>query len=332
MPLFDSLPVDLDEVKRAAHDHWGLEVSACLKASQNHTYSACRPDGGRRYALRVTPDPSRTRQLSIVLECRFLLFLSARGLRCCAPAPSAVTQSPVVRTDSGRFVVCAFPWAEGEPVVFGEYGWITRREHAAALGRWMARLHDLSRQFAAECGPEIAGLRGWRELHDGVLADVPVDAADVELSRDPRHFGIIHGDINVSNYHWVPGQGGAPGEPCVFDWDQVQQSWFLYDVAQPIWGVVMLAGAGSPLEAGKPVPEADPDTYQRWIVEGYESYVGSDGQHATVDLGALARMVRIRRELYGRFCRRALREGLDPQSMMGKFCTFVVEWLDRASK
>ena len=112
-------------------------------------------------------------------------------------------------------------------------------------------------------------------------------------------------------------------EICVFDWDQIQLGWFLYDLAQPLWGVIMLAVGGNPLDSGKTrVPEADPKRYEEWLVEAYEKEMGEK-----VDRTALGRMVDLRKELYSRFCHQALAE-LPPDSPMAQFCSFVVSFFD----
>ncbi len=60
-----------------------------------------------------------------------------------------------------------------------------------ALGAWQARLHALTRAFAAE-RPAVAALAPhWTELHHGLLKTVPVDPADVALAESPASFGII---------------------------------------------------------------------------------------------------------------------------------------------
>jgi Ser/Thr protein kinase RdoA (MazF antagonist) len=86
-----------------------------------------------------------------------------------------------------------------------------------SLGKWFARFHALSKQFVAEHPDLYARTRNWTELHDGVLAGAPIDELDVEGAKDKEKFGLIHGDVNVSNYFWVP----ATSLPHVFDWDQV---------------------------------------------------------------------------------------------------------------
>jgi len=317
MPLFETIPIDLDHVRRLLDEHWGLELGKCLKSSQNHTFLAHSEDLKHcPRIVRVTPDPHQKRRDSTLVEGEFLAFLHANSLPVCPMIPSRKTGNGVVIVDD--LVVSVFPYASGEPVAFTEWRWMTEREHVLALGRWMAQLHVLSRRFAVERPDLIAKARHWTELHDGVLAEVPVDPADAATRSDPSRYGLIHGDVNASNYFW----NADTKTPQVFDWDQSQLCWFTYDLSTPIWSVVMMAGAGSPVDRS-PVPQANPEQYTEWLVEGYES-----GDHGVkVDRAELARMVGIRRQLYHRFCHRALSE-TTPDSEMGSFVRYVVSWLD----
>eukprot|EP00741_Cyanophora_paradoxa_P006055 tig00000981_g5873.t1 len=319
MPLFETIPIDQEEVKRIAKEHWGLELGACLKASQNHTFKCTGEDGEPR-ALRVTPDPSMKRDASFEVEASLLSYVSRHGLPVCAPIPSRKSGASFVR--EGSLLLCAFPWARGDAVNYFEWKWLTEQNQVEAVGSWLARFHVLSRRFARE-HPEIASkARDYTELHEGCLAGAPVSPEDAAARGDAAAYGVLHGDVNPSNFHW----DAAAGEVVVFDWDQVERAWFLYDLAQPIWGVVMLAGAGSPLDHSK-VPEADVARYTDQIVAAYERGLAAAGEPAAVDRGALGRMVELRREFYYRFCRRAVGE-LDADSFMGKFCNYIVRWIE----
>lgn len=67
-----------------------------------------------------------------------------------------------------------------------------------------------------------------------------------KISKDNENFGVIHGDLNVSNYYVR-----EDGELSVFDWDQTQRAWYLYDLAQCIWGVTMAVYCGMPMSGAK---------------------------------------------------------------------------------
>jgi Ser/Thr protein kinase RdoA (MazF antagonist) len=312
--------VDEDHIRKVVQEHWGLELGKCLKASQNHTYlatSSTADDSAavtapKQFAVRVTPDPSDARGASTDIELALLKYLDSHGLQVCAAIPSRITSNPRVRTDHG-LSISVFPFAGGEPVVLTEWRWLSEESHVVALGRWLANLHRLTRQFAVEHPDLAAGARLWSQLHEGVLADAPIHPDDVAAVDDPRAFGLLHGDVNPSNYHW----DAERSVPIVFDWDQMQRGWFLYDLAQPIWAVTMMAGAGSPVDRSA-VPQADVTRYTEWLLKGYGEPVNRD---------ALQRMIDLRQWLYDKFCRKALLE-LAPDSFMGQFCAYVVQWLE----
>lgn len=318
MPLFDTTTIDVEQVRQLAHDHWGVELGECLKASQNHTFLA-KKGTTEKFVLRVTPDPENKRYDTIKLEVALLNYLYENKLPVCQAVQSSITSCAVVRSDP--LILCLVTFATGEPIVFTDWKWMTDREIVVGLGRWFANLHKLTRRFAQE-QPELAAhARLWTTLHEGVLSGVPVDERDRQVESDPEHFGIIHGDVNPSNYYWDP----AVGMPCMFDWDQLQRCWFLYDLSAPVWGAIMLERTGSPIDRS-PVPQANSKLYTDWLLEGYESNGG-----LAVDREALQRMVIIRRELYRRFCRAAVLE-LPADHPMAGFCRFIVEFFDKEEK
>ena len=319
MPLVETIPIDTDEICRLAREHWNVEVDKCLRASQNHTFLASN-NAGERFILRVTPDPNNQRNISIQLEVTLLEYLHKNQLPVCRALRTANYSSSFIRSNS--FILCLFEFATGEPIVITDWLWLTDREKVVGLGQWCARLHTLTRCFAQENPELVAQARHWTAVHDGVLAEVEIDERDQELIAHPTHFGLIHGDINPSNYFWVTNTK----MPCMFDWDELQNSWFLYDLSAPIWFVMCLERPNSPFHP-TPVPQANSELFTTWLLEGYEL----DGEHGTVDRAALKRMVLIRRELYKRFARRAVNE-LPADHWLVKFCEAVNVFFDNEDK
>jgi Ser/Thr protein kinase RdoA (MazF antagonist) len=321
MPLFDTTPVDAEVVRALVKQHFDLELGANVKASQNHTFLATlgTEENAKKFAVRVTPDPTNARKASIELEVKFLDFLHEHGLPVCPAIASKVTGEKLVR--DGSLSICAFQYATGEPVVYQEWKWMTNKDIVVGQGKWIGKLHVLSKQFTKDNAELVkSSARHYSELHDGVLREVPIHEDDQKTRSDPEKYGLIHGDVNPSNYFW----NAELGLPCMFDWDQAHLCWFLYDLSSPIWSVVTLQDAGSPIDL-KPVPEANVKQFTEWLIEGYESTSNS----GLVDRAALDRMIKIRRELYWRFCSQAVKE-LDPESFMGKFCQFMVNWLQKS--
>jgi Ser/Thr protein kinase RdoA (MazF antagonist) len=202
----------------------------------------------------------------------------------------------------------------------------------AAWGAWFARFHSVARKIRREQPALYAAVRHWKTIHDHLLAEQPVDPMDATLEQqDPSGdhcFGILHGDLNASNFFITEQQ--QPMTPItlhVFDWDQLQLGWFAYDLALPIFGCTMLAGAGE-FPSGAAIADVDPERFTSALVEGYESVAGQ----GAVDRAHLQRMTDIRRDFYEKFCRRSLERCDLPEGMMTDFVKFVVAWFDREKK
>ena len=126
---------------------------------------------------------------------------------------------------------------------------------------------------------------------------------DIKIPKHSDNFGVIHGDINYSNFFIKENN-----ELCVFDWDLTERGWYLYDLAMMVWGVTMRDLAGMPI-SGVKGPGVDTEQYTKWLCEGYG---GVNRVH-------LKEAVRLRRDWFGKICRRAVEEGNIPESMNGFF-------------
>ena len=350
MPLFQhAIEIPLEVVKKVSAEHWHLEIVKLIKASQNHTFLAKRRkvssdttifertethihyyskeeirNNEERLIVRVTPDPLRKHLTRIENEIRFVSFIRKQEevSYTCGPVPS-INGNLVVTHGDLIFVVSE--WARGSPIDFMNFSsWLTNQEFVYAWGRWLAIFHQASRKFS-EKYPTIANeIQSWNEVHEGILRNAPIHPDDLAVmeNKDPAHYGIVHGDVNTSNFFFIE----CEQKLSVFDWDQTQQGWFLWDVAQSEFSVHMLAGAGSLID-GSPVVEANPVEYENWLVAGYESINGS----GTVDRDRLHRMVELRMYFYETFCRTAKAEGNLPPDMEF-FINYIVNWFDKKSK
>jgi len=309
MPLFETISVDIETLRPLIQEHWGVEIGEALKLSQNHTYMAKKTDTDEKLILRITPDPQRIRRDSTDLEVKFLEYLYEKKLPVCVPLKSKISGERMVVINDN--ILCMFTYATG--VCYNEWRWLAK-EVVVGLGQWFGLLHQHSQQFAKEHPDLAAKGRHWRTLHDGLLSDTVIDDRDSALTSDTQHFGLIHGDVNPSNYFWDAGLG----MPCMYDWDQMQSSWFLYDLSASIWGVYVIEKRG---DEGKPIPAANVENNTNWLLEGYESILKTK-----VDRDALQRMFLIRRELYLKFCSRALNEVEDKTTPLAQFCQSMVDF------
>ena len=334
MPLFETTPVDVEEVRKLVKAHWNAELGANVRASQNQTFKATIGEGeaSTEVFVRVTPNPGGKRTKSIEFELKVLDFLEKKAIHVCPALPAL--ESGALQVPLGELSVSVFRKAKGEFVDFVEYKWMFEEERVLALGRFAAKLHLALDEFHDTHLDIMADARNWSDLHDGVLKDYALHTEDVESAKNaasqkyvakpsseyvtPRAFGLIHSDLNCSNYYWQP----ELKEPSVFDWDQLCTSWREYDLASCIWPVVTLESAGSPVDMSK-VPDANSAAFTEILVSGYEAAIGHGYK---VNREILARMLAKRRELYRVFCSRALSE-LEPGTFMWKFCNFMNNWL-----
>lgn len=354
MPLFEFVPADAEAVRGALAQHWPtLTLSALLKQSQNHIYEAHSSSSGSKYAVRVVPDPDGRAYGRVQAEAQFVSFLcspaqhpsSAHADQGAAPGEAGLLQPRVpgvcsflpsqdgslVVCTSGRFILCVCAWAEGQPVDWLAYTWMTDAGIASAWGAWLARLHAASRAYVRSHPSLAAGLRSWDDLHEGLMAGYDTHPEDEALRRETPagssgRYIPLHGDVNISNFHllYPSSPQGEAGQPSlqVFDWDQASWGWIELDIVGAALTPYMLAEAGS-VPACEPVPQAHPPhTLLHRLRDAYNAEAvrldGQQGGAVLIDEDRLQRMLQLRREFYYRFASRALREAEGEQGEGGR--------------
>ena len=330
--------VDRDVLLGVLARHWPtVTLGEVIKASQNYTFHGVihqQPADGnvgsttRKVVVRATPDPEQRERIET--EIMFLQFVAChpegKELNVCIPV-SPATQPPnenvsAAVTENG-LVTVVFEYCPGTSPIT-DNRWMKDETLVRLWGSWFAKFHAVSRAFSSAKPAIAATVRRWDTLHDSVLANRAIEPVDIELATSEKSFGVLHGDLNCSNFFVVD---GPPLVMHVFDWDQLQLGWFMYDLAQPIWGCVMLAAAGN-FPTGDPLPDADPARFTDQIVDGYESVAGP----GSVDRDLLQRMVDLRRDFYELFCRRSLERNDLPEGVMTDFVKFVVAFFDKEKK
>lgn len=313
MALFEkTVTISAERVAEIVSTEWGVTLGPIIKASQNHTFSGTR-SGGEKCIVRVTPDPTGKHHERIVKEIFFVNYIIAKGVYHVSPPIKHRGDDFVIRADD--LVVVVFEFAKGEPIDFMSYRWMDQ-DIVTAWGRWMGQLHVASRSFTVD-HPEVAStIQRYDQIHQGILAEAPIHPDDQQ--HDPSTWGVIHGDVNPSNFFFIPEENTL----SVFDWDQTQQGWYLWDLAQSSFTVVMLAEAGSVVD-GSPVPQANPAQFQAWLFEGYEEATGE-----RVNVDQFHRMIALRKYFYETFCRKAKEQGDLPKDME-HFINYIVAWFDK---
>lgn len=247
--LFSKFYSDPNEINTIVLQEWGLVLGPRLKVSQNHTFSAHNLQTQEKYVVRVThvPDgeknnskPGRnSMEQKIADELFFVFFVSKKGLEgVCTPVTRISNETTTLCVPSNLYIyfdnliICVFDWAKGDPVDFMALKWLTDDKIVYAQGRWLAALHKITMDFSTEYYAIALRMRRWNELHSGVLKGVKISDEDkFALGARPHtsNVGVIHGDLNVSNFFLHPSdefgineQSSDSMKLSVFDWDQVQ--------------------------------------------------------------------------------------------------------------
>jgi Ser/Thr protein kinase RdoA (MazF antagonist) len=345
-PLFSTTTIDLEKVRAAVADSWGLTLGKLLKAQQNHTFEATDSEG-KRFAVRATPDTDGSLHPHILDELRFVHFLAhdAKVPGVCHPVPpadgKASPEPGSLAVRDGTTTIAVFTWAQGSPVNFMAYKWMQDTKLLTAWGAWLARCHEGARSFASAHPDVYARMRGWDEIQEGIVKGSKLHPDDERVwledaggsssssssgsagAGSGQFFCLTHGDANISNFYFD--EASDPPQVWMFDWEQVQRAWPEYDIAQASLTCVMLHEGGSLPSGDPPVPEAVPDRFLEEMVAGYEGVSGK----GSVNRDRLARMVQLRKQFYANFSARAKAEGNVPPSL-GWFLAYVDRWLERA--
>ena len=254
------------------------------------TYSAEAADG-KKVVVRACSMPGVEDRIRHELE--FLRFVAKQECSVCGPVEPGFAVS-----EDGSTSVTVTEWAQGEPVPWLELKWATDEKQVRAQARWLRELHAASRKFEAENPAVATKVQNWDTLHDGILKG----CATPEAPQDASNFGCIHGDLNPSNFFLK-----ANGDLSVFDFDQVHRNWFLFDLAQALFGVFMLVRCGFPMApASTPAPGIDYERYLGWFVDEYDPKLNQEW---------LSQALKLKIDFYERFCRRAVKEGNMPADM-----------------
>lgn len=179
-----------------------------------------------KYVLRVTPKSHRTKS-QIHAEILWQEELSEKGIRVVQPVRNI--HGELVQA-VGEFLVCSFPFVEGEDLWIYKLGF--EEEPLKLWAQTLARLH----RDGKPQNPEIIKNRpSWETEREWELAAEILDddfQAGVKnlwnyLSNLPREeYGLIHADLHHSNVIYASG-----GKFYVIDFDDSAVSWFLYDLA-----------------------------------------------------------------------------------------------------
>ncbi len=180
--------------------------------------------------LRITPAARRSLQ-RVKAEIELVATLAERGVPVAPPA--ALPGVPVVkrvRIGGGAYYIVAFEKAAGlkwnevrqGPVEYHQAGRVLAKIHhvTATLGRRLERPNWDENDYITNAKRVLPREKRWvlplfRKLIEELCA----------LPRDPKEFGLVHGDYNFANMLY------GPRGLTVIDFDDSEYHWYAYDLA-----------------------------------------------------------------------------------------------------
>lgn len=226
----------------------------------------------QHYILRFTPSSHRSVN-SVKGEVDWLLYLAQKGVSVSSPIKSVQDHYvEVIKLADIDFIVTSFVKAEVSKIAYPECLYDTNLYYK--LGQIMGEIHSLSKSYK----PKDKSIRrhDWSQNYylKNIAKFVPSDQHLVYKScsdlmkkihssfpKDENSYGLIHGDIGVGNF-LVNNEGVI----TLFDFDEAQYSWFVEDIAIPLYYFVYVYGG----DDGKTKREAQARLFMEHFLKGYK--------------------------------------------------------------
>ncbi|UVI29189.1 phosphotransferase enzyme family protein [Paenibacillus spongiae] len=236
-----------------------------LGGFQNFVYGAHRD--AKHCVIRIAHSSHRSLAMTEA-ELNWISYLMNHGVRAAAPIRS-IEGKWAARINSGEdyFVATAFESAPGAKLDYRIYTedsqWVRR------LGRMIGRIHALTKAYRVQEGsPRRCD---WYENHyltrissyvpasyEHVLEPIQRFLGEIRLlPQDPDSYGLIHGDIQLGNFH--AHQDGL----TLFDFDECEYNWLAADIANPLFYATPLKSDGVELR------NATAQRFYDNLMEGY---------------------------------------------------------------
>lgn len=215
------------------------ENAQILDGFESYIYNVHK--GADDFILRIGHDSRRSPEL-VQGEAEFLNHLSKGGLRVPRVLPSVNGRLVErIQADNGtHFLTTLFTKAPGHPPKGDDWNETLFR----AMGAFMGKLHDLSRDFQPS-QPRFARFDIEHDFEEVIATGrkylPPEDEAVLKaysetinairkLPKSPDVYGLCHIDFHGGNFFIT-----NAGEITLFDFDDCQYAWFIYDIAMALF-------------------------------------------------------------------------------------------------
>lgn len=248
-----------------------LDQLSYIGAWQNFVYEY--KEKGKSYILRFTPSTHRSENL-VKGELDWIQYLAHNGVAVSEPVASRYGNlTEVVQQDDMQFTVTSFVKAEGSKMGYPEC--LTDIDLYQRLGKVTGKMHALSKKY--ELQDESIRRHDWNQNYylSHMEKFVPASQSFVfearnlvmnkirdTLPKDQNSYGLIHGDLGVGNYT----VSGNERLITLFDFDEAQYSWFIEDIAIPLYYLVYVYGGVE----GKEDRESQALRFMDSFLKGYD--------------------------------------------------------------
>lgn len=210
-----------------------------LDGFESFIYNVSKDD--KEYILRIGHDGRRSPD-AVCGEAEFLNHLAAGGLSVPSVLPSLDNQlvETVQAADGSYFVAALFTKAPGHPPKDSDW----QSPLYNKMGMFLGKLHRLGKNFTPS-QPRFRRFDIEEDFKEMLVtaqrylppSDSPVIAAYLEnitaireLPKDPSGYGLCHVDFHGGNFFLTD-----DGHLTLFDFDDCQYAWFIYDIAMALF-------------------------------------------------------------------------------------------------
>ena len=210
-----------------------------LDGFENFIYEVSKDN--KSFILRIGHDSRRNFNL-VWGEAEFLNYLANGGLSVSRVCPSLSGQliETVTASDGSKFVITLFEKAVGHPPNFKQ----ASTDLFFNMGNYMGKLHALSKDFHPSqpqftrlditkdmATMTLTGNKYLPEGDEGILqAYKETTQSILQLPITVDSYGLCHIDFHGGNFFIT-----ESGKITLFDFDDCQYAWFIYDIAMALF-------------------------------------------------------------------------------------------------
>ena len=215
------------------------ENAQILDSFESYIYNVQKE--GRDYILRIGHDSRRTADL-VQAESEFLNHLSQGGLSVprVLPSENGRLVEQIAAADGSHFLGTLFTKAPGHPPLAEQWTPALFKD----MGAFMGKLHQLSKVFQPssprftrydieqDFEEMIAIANQFLPAEDQPIINAYLDTTEKirQLVKSPDGYGLCHVDFHRGNFFLTD-----DGQITLFDFDDCQYAWFIYDIAMALF-------------------------------------------------------------------------------------------------